>query len=371
MTRRDAGNGGVNVPRELEAALRERGDGAALRAVYQAVVSDASAVAIDSVSTMAHEAAWARLSRRLNDPDRVPYTDDVPPMLELVTDDMESAVTSASMSPASPVIAAATTTLPQRARRAFSGLRAFAAAAVLLLGIGIGWGSGQQHYHNAPGSRTVLQPLADGSRVWLAPGSTVSYSRRWVLYGWTGFNWLKPEARRLTLRGEAFFAVARDTRPFTVTTGDAEVRVLGTRFAVRAASASHGTRVQVEEGRVAVTQTASRGMPHSSSRVELTAGDAAQVVGAALSVYRVPAGRVAVAAQGGMTAIDEPLGEVFDALSRRYGVSIERSARVNLANKVSFFFPDEPDVETVLSDLCAAQGLTYTRSSRGYRIDGP
>ena len=375
MTRHQSGNGGVNVPRELDATLRERGDGAALRAVYQAVASDAPADATEAVSAMAREAAWARLSRRLNDPDRVPYTDEVPPMLELVTDEVESAVTSAvtsaPVSLVSPQIAVATTTLPQRVRRAFTGMRGLAAAAVLLLGVGIGWGSGQQHYHNAPGGRTVLQPLADGSRVWLAPGSTLSYSRRWVLYGWTGLDWLKPDARRVTLTGEALFAVTRDPRPFTVETGDAEVRVLGTRFTVRAASASHGTRVQVEEGRVAVTQTASRGIPVTSSRVELTAGDAAQVVNAALSVYRVPASRVAVAAQGGMAAIDEPLGEVFDALSRRYGVAIERSARVNLANKVSYFFPDEPDIETVLSDLCAAQGLTYTRSSRGYRIDGP
>jgi transmembrane sensor len=377
MTRHQSGTGGMNVPRELDAALRERGDGAALRAVYQAVASDASADAKATVAATEREAAWARLSRRLNDPDRVPYTDEVPPMLELVTDEVESAATAAVMagpeSSASSVLAAAAaaTTQPPRARRVFTGLRGLAAAAVLLLGIGIGWASGQQHYHNAPGSRTVLQPLGDGSQVWLAPGSTVSQSRRWALYGWTGLDWLKPDARRVTLAGEAFFAVVRDPRPFTVETGDAEVRVLGTRFAVRAASAVHGTRVQVEEGRVAVTQTVSGGVPGTSSRAELTAGDAAQVVGAALSVYRVPAGRVAVAAQGGMTAIDEPLGEVFDALSRRYGVVIERSARVNLANKVSFFFPDEPDVETVLGDLCAAQGLTYTRTSRGYRIDGP
>jgi len=386
MTRRPSSNGGKHVPRvprELEAALRDRGDAAALRAVYEAVGSTAEAAAARDVSAAAHKAAWARLSRRLNDPDRVPYADDVPPILELVTDEAEAIVAATAVSaaqvaptlPPSSRVAATTRTWLHRARRTLTGGRGLAAAAVLLLGVGIGWASGQHQYHNAPGGRTVLQPLADGSRVWLAPGSTVAHSRRWLLYGWTGLDWLKPNVRRVTLTGDAFFAVARDTRPFTVETGDAEVRVLGTRFAVRAGLASHGTRVLVEEGRVAVTRasatSALQTLPSTSSRVELAAGDAAQLVGAQLIAYRVPARRVAVAAQGGMAAIDEPLGEVFDALSRRYAVSIERSARVNLANKVSYFFPDEPDVETVLGDLCAAQGLTFMRTSRGYRIDGP
>lgn len=365
MTRRSFESGNARVPRELDASLRDRVDGTALRTVFDAVGRVAPSAG--EVSAAEHEAAWARLSRRLNDPDRVPYRDEVPPMLELVTDepdasDMGSAAFTAVVP--SEVSAARRERLETtQSRRLRFGLRGLAAAAVLLLGVGIGWGSGQRSYHNAAGGRTVMLALADGSRAWLTPGSTLSHSRRWALLGATGLSWLAPDARRVTLSGEAFFAVTRDGRPFTVATGDAEVRVLGTRFMVRSAQAAHGTRVQVEEGRVAVT--------HAASRVELSAGDAVQVLGAGLTRYDVPASRVAVAAQGGMAAIDEPLGEVFDALSRRYGVVIERSTRVNLASAVSFVFPDEPDVETVLGDLCAAQGLTYTRNSRGYRIDRP
>jgi transmembrane sensor len=371
MTRRPFDADGMRVPRELDATLRERVDGAAMRAVYDAV--GRAALTADEVSAAEREAAWTRLSRRLNDPDRVPFRDDVPPMLELVSDEPDASdLASSAVAPVAPVVPVVPSVLSATPRETFAtarsrrfrfGLRGLAAAAVLLLGVGIGWGGGQRSYHNEAGRRTVMLPLADGSRVWLTPGSTLSHPRRWALLRATGLTWLAPDARRVTLSGDAFFAVARDGRPFTVATGDAEVRVLGTRFMVRAAHATHGTRVQVEEGRVAVS--------HAASRLELSAGDAARVRGAAIEPYRVPATRVAVAMQGGMTAIDEPLGEVFDALSRRYGVQIERSARVNLVNTVSFYFPDEPDVETVLGDLCAAQGLTFTRSSRGYRIDRP
>ncbi len=365
MTRRPFETDDVRVPRELDVTLRDRVDGAALRAVYDAV--GRATLNAGEVSAAEREAAWTRLSRRLNDPDRVPFRDDVPPMLELVTDEpVDADMASTVLAPAAPPADPEGRREPSRAampRRFRHVLRGLAAAAVLLLGVGIGWGSGQRVHQNAPGGRTVMVSLADGSRVWLTPGSTLSHPRRWALLRSPGLAWLAPDVRHVALRGDAFFAVARDGRPFSVATGDAEVRVLGTRFMLRAAQGDHGTRVQVEEGRVAVV--------HASSRVELAAGDAAHVKGTAITPYRVPTGRVAVAAQGGMAAIDEPLGEVFDALSRRYGVQIERSPRVNLASLVSFVFPDEPDMETVLGDLCAAQGLTYTRSSRGYRIDRP
>jgi hypothetical protein len=37
---------------------------------------------------------------------------------------------------------------------------------------------------------------------------------------------------------------------------------------------------------------------------------------------------------------------------------------------VSLFYPVAPRVDVVLSDLCTAQGLTYERTSRGFRVTG-
>lgn len=63
--------------------------------------------------------------------------------------------------------------------------------------------------------------LPDGSVVWLNADSRLAYSNRFV----------DSEKREVRLEGEAFFDVRRDTlRPFEVTMGDLEVRVLGTRF---------------------------------------------------------------------------------------------------------------------------------------------
>lgn len=75
--------------------------------------------------------------------------------------------------------------------------------------------------------------LPDGSVVWLNADSRLAYSNRFV----------DSEKREVRLEGEAFFDVRRDTlRPFEVTMGGLEVRVLGTRF-----NASHIPDLGIEE----------------------------------------------------------------------------------------------------------------------------
>jgi transmembrane sensor len=81
--------------------------------------------------------------------------------------------------------------------------------------------------------------LPDGTRVVLGAESQIDYvvTRR---------------TRRATVvTGDAFFAVAHDAaRPFTVSTGDYTVRVVGTQFEIRRRPGM--VRVAVSEGRVAV-----------------------------------------------------------------------------------------------------------------------
>ena len=75
--------------------------------------------------------------------------------------------------------------------------------------------------------------LPDGSVVWLNADSRLAYSNRFV----------DSEKREVRLEGEAFFDVRRDTlRPFEVTMGDLEVRVLGTRFNASHISESRRSR---------------------------------------------------------------------------------------------------------------------------------
>jgi Fe2+-dicitrate sensor, membrane component len=94
--------------------------------------------------------------------------------------------------------------------------------------------------HN--GSKTKLQ-LPDGSEVWLNAGSKISY----------GNDFTGPE-RRVTLYGEAFFDVVKDsTRPFIIHTNAIDIRVLGTAFNVRSYPDEKMTETALIRGSIEVT----------------------------------------------------------------------------------------------------------------------
>lgn len=88
--------------------------------------------------------------------------------------------------------------------------------------------------------------LPDSSRVWLKSGSSLRYAST---YG--------TEYRKLELvEGEAFFSVQQDPqRPFLVTTGKLQTKVLGTAFNIQAYPDRPTIQVWVEHGRVAVTDS--------------------------------------------------------------------------------------------------------------------
>ncbi len=71
------------------------------------------------------------------------------------------------------------------------------------------------------GARTSFK-LPDGSEVWLNSGSSLSFPRQ---YG---------AVRKVKLKGEAYFKVAKDGKRFIVETGQGQVEVMGTSFDVKA-----------------------------------------------------------------------------------------------------------------------------------------
>lgn len=91
------------------------------------------------------------------------------------------------------------------------------------------------------GKRYTLH-LRDGSKVILDAGSELKYP--------DSFS----DTRQVHLQGEAFFEVAHDPeRPFYVLAKHAKVKVLGTRFNVRAWEENKSVDVVVQRGKVALT----------------------------------------------------------------------------------------------------------------------
>lgn len=135
------------------------------------------------------------------------------------------------------------------------------AAAVLLIALGVGYNLTQNDADNfAQGGKADSSlptneiisfetvdgvqkniVLADNTTIWLNSKSKITYPKE---FGRT---------REVTLEGEAFFEVAHDKkRPFIVRAGEVEVRVLGTKFNIKAYPDSEQTQVMLTEGSVEV-----------------------------------------------------------------------------------------------------------------------
>lgn len=109
-----------------------------------------------------------------------------------------------------------------------------------------GTSSGEMSYNtlsNPRGSRVIDVTLADGSRVWLNSGSSITYP-----VAFTG------NERKVLIEGEAYFEITHDAlKPFIVSKGEMAIKVLGTHFNVNAYDDEKDTRITLLEGSVQVT----------------------------------------------------------------------------------------------------------------------
>lgn len=151
---------------------------------------------------------------------------------------------------------------PQRERairigttRTETGMRVWRYAAVIAFFLLAGAGififtdqtpdrTGQQTLSVVSNSENLIRRVAlpDGSFIWLYPNSTVEFPSSF-----------ESAHRKLTLRGEAFFVVARDeSRPFSINTSGVITTVLGTSFSIKAYDHEPSIEVEVLTGKVSV-----------------------------------------------------------------------------------------------------------------------
>jgi ferric-dicitrate binding protein FerR (iron transport regulator) len=147
--------------------------------------------------------------------------------------------------------------------------------------------------------------LSDGSKVWLNADSKISYPVRFD----------KGE-RKVRIEGEAYFEVAHNARwPFTVTVGDAEVKVLGTSFDVKAYGKNIYTTLVT--GSVLFT-------PPAANPVQLTPDHQTFFNGSsgATETRKIIAGDWIAWKDDDLVMIKTSLAELAEILERRYDVKV-------------------------------------------------
>lgn len=185
-------------------------------------------------------------------------------------------------------------------------------------------------YQTLPGQRARIT-LADGSTVLLAAESRLRVAKDFGKV-----------SRDIDLTGEALFTVSSHTgSPFTVRTGNATTRVLGTTFGVRNYAGDVGARVIVAEGKVslnnAILTTGTSGTIARDGNVKI---DANTNTGVALAWTL-----------GTLSFNEMPLRDVIAELHRWYGLQVQVTDQKMLSYRVTTSLQTESPAQGI--DLIA------------------
>jgi ferric-dicitrate binding protein FerR (iron transport regulator) len=191
------------------------------------------------------------------------------------------------------------------------------------------------------GARPRTFPLADGSRVTLAPGSTL---RSRGTFG--------DSSRTLELTGEALFNVAAGRVPFRVAAAGITVEDISTAFAVRAIAAAPGAvpraLVAVTQGAVRVLTPRWQGEVREGRALLVDSSGTHQALGAADA-------RGSVAwTSGALLFADELVATALERLERWTGLRIEVDSSLH-QHRLSVAMEAESPEETV-THLAAVLG---------------
>jgi transmembrane sensor len=207
--------------------------------------------------------------------------------------------------------------------------------------------TGNAHVYTTQVGETAAIVLSDGSRVTLAPNTTLSTA--------AGFG---DHARDVTLQGQARFDVSPSARvPFRVWTAGQMTHVLGTTFDVRRYDAERATRVAVIAGKVALQNAA------GSGRLTLTAGMAGRLSDS--GTVRTDSGAVKEYTSwidGQLVFTDARVGDLLAALGPWYGYEMRLAGRDSatlMSQHVSAVFDIAERAET-LRLLRRLLGVTMT-----------
>lgn len=264
----------------------------------------------------------------------------------------------------------------------------YAAAACIAFLIGWGWPDAPST--SAVAMQTIETPLGakshvtlpDGTRVWLNSGSCLSYHSN---FGQSN--------RQLSLDGEGYFDVARDLQhPFVLRTPTGTlVRVLGTKFNLKAYSEDRESKVTLVEGSLAVyTDTLQldpstvmtpneqvvidqRTHTWKSHRVDATNYTAwmqlkpedvtsGSVARKAKSTPLLPNMQVPTSTMRNILFFDEePLSQIVRDLERAFNIKIQINPEIPTLGEEKYYgdFRNGEDIYTIMDIITSSGNLTY------------
>lgn len=189
--------------------------------------------------------------------------------------------------------------------------------------------------------------LPDDSEVWLNAGSTITFPESFA-----------KDKRLVTLNGEACFSVKKDTlKPFIVETPTLSVKVLGTKFNVKAYSDEEYVTTTLISGKVEVNVQSQHSRilypneqltyDKKTSSVEMSEIDAetaeSWIIGRVIFISATP-------------------DEIFRTLERRYNSTIENMVNIPSSKRYTVKFLKNESLDEMLNILADIIGFDYQKN---------
>lgn len=186
---------------------------------------------------------------------------------------------------------------------------------------------------NNSNQNTVITTLPDGTTIYLAQNSTITYAKRFV-----------GKSRNVKLEGEAFFDVAKNPeKPFIIETKAASVKVLGTSFNLKSTNSTN-FELSVVEGKVGVNLNSNK-----NENVIAIAGDKVMAKDNKLIRERELSFRTTKNSMVRLQFQDESLNSIINVINKTYGSSLQLSGEGLKNKKISVTF--ENDISSIVNIL--------------------
>jgi transmembrane sensor len=193
--------------------------------------------------------------------------------------------------------------------------------------------------HNVPADRCITLP--DGSKILLHKTAKLDYQ--------SGFT---ASRREVTLHGEAFFDIHKDTRPFIVHTGAIRTTVLGTAFDIDANN-EHDIVITVTKGKVKVENAKGEfSILHRNERLSVDS--------ARLQKLPVNAGQALVWKKSWLLFNDVSMREAMDTLAKRYHLTVTYSNPAAGSCPVTATFSGDESLGEMINVLSKINNMNFS-----------
>ncbi len=188
--------------------------------------------------------------------------------------------------------------------------------------------------------------LSDGTRVRVNAGSTVLYPRKFSRFA---------SNREVYLEGEAHFDVSKDAKqPFIVHVGNLRIRVLGTRFNVKAYACDENVTTTLEEGKVSVSNGRHSALLNPNEQLVYNR------ISGQMRKTSVDSERYNAWMQGRLVFEQEPLGRVLADVCRKYNIEVVAAPSVDTGRRYTMSFRNDERIDDVMKVITKIAGnLTY------------